>query len=39
MGVANLRSDRRERPEEGGVGGVDCVEVLADPAFPGTDIT
>lgn len=39
MGVANLRSDRRERPDEGGVGGVDWVEVLADPPFPGRDIT
>ena len=39
MGVTSFRSDRRERPEEGGVGGVDCVEVLADPAFAGTDIT
>ena len=39
MGVAHFRSDRRERPEEGGVGGVDWVDVLADPALFGTDIT
>ena len=39
MGVAHFLNDRRERPDEGGVGGVDWVEVLADPALAGTDIT
>ena len=38
MGVAHFLRDRRERPEEGGV-GVDWVEVLEEPAFAGTDIT
>ena len=39
MGVAHFRSERLERPEEGGVGGVDWVDVLADPVLFRTDIT